>query len=63
MVDSRTNTLVAYTVAQREHGYECNCEAAAHHRTCWHLTSVLEVVAPKQAPKRKLTLESLYEVA
>ncbi len=51
MVDSRTSTLVAYKVRKLEHGWECNCEAAAYHRVCWHVTSVLALEAATRAPE------------
>jgi hypothetical protein len=46
MVDSKTHTLVTYEVRLMDHGWECNCEAAAHHRTCWHLVAVLNTEYP-----------------
>ncbi len=61
MVDSRTNTLVAYEVRRLEHGWQCNCEAAAHYRTCWHVTSVLAVEAATQAPELVPDMKAITE--
>jgi hypothetical protein len=71
MVDSRSDTLVAYEVRNLEHGWECNCIAAAHHRNCWHVLAVLgietakaiatTVGAPRAASRSGLKLEDLFE--
>ncbi len=61
MVDSRTQTLVAYKVRNLEHGWQCNCEASAHHLVCWHVTSVLALEASAEAPELVKDMEALTE--
>jgi hypothetical protein len=61
MVDSRTTTLVAYEVSNQEHGWECNCPAAAYRRTCWHVTAVLALEAATEAPELEQDLVAITE--
>jgi hypothetical protein len=47
MVDSKTATLVAYKVRKLGHGWECNCIAAAYHRSCHHVEAVIALEMDK----------------
>lgn len=54
-VDSDTDTLVAYTVRQGEHGLTCTCPRYFYKFACKHIDRVLGEQGP-----RKPTLEDLY---
>jgi hypothetical protein len=61
LVDSSTDTLVAYTVWEDEQGLACNCEGFRYRFKCRH---VREVMALEQVPvytsHKTVTLESLW---
>jgi hypothetical protein len=65
LVDSSTNTLVAYTVKQGEHGLECTCAGFYHRHACKHVDLVLAqeyTPLPEREPRQVVTLESLYDI-